>query len=478
MSEELCYLSAREAVDRFAARHLSPVELMSALLARAERLAPAINATTAIHAEAALAAARAAEARYRAGTARALEGVPVAIKEETAVAGWRRTIGSWLHDEVAAAHHPIVDKLTRAGAIPHLQTTNPEFCVIPQTHSRRFGVTRNPWNPALTPGGSSGGSGAALAAGLAPLATGSDMGGSIRIPAALAGVYGYKPPFGRLASTPGEELFAFAVEGPMARGFDDLVLMQNVLAGPHPASYSGMPATRLPARYPDLGGALLGVAWPAAGRPLCPDTRRGLEAAARLLAGVGARIEPVELDWDPAALGATLIEAIFGLFFDEYLAAFDAAALERATPYLRWLIDRHRGRRNSTMKAATLASRLHQELDAKLWSRGGKALLCPTVLTTVVPADFDPSAARNLEIEGVAVDGYLGWTFTQPFNLLSRYPALAVPTGRAASGVPTSLQIVGPPFGDEAVFAVAFHHAAAAGLDLFRGSFPPLAAAA
>jgi amidase len=104
MSEELAYLSAREAVERFAARRLSPVELMRALLARATRLAPAFNATTAIHAEEALVQARQAEARYRAGTQRPLEGVPVAIKEETAVAGWRRTIGSWLHEELSPAH--------------------------------------------------------------------------------------------------------------------------------------------------------------------------------------------------------------------------------------------------------------------------------------------------------------------------------------------------------------------------------------
>jgi amidase len=477
MNDELAYLSAREAVDRFAARRLSPVELMQALLARAERLAPAYNATAAIHADEALAKAREAEARYQAGTQRPLEGVPVAIKEETAVAGWRRTIGSWLHDEVPAAHHPIVDKLVRAGAIPHLQTTNPEFCVIAQTHSARFGVTRNPWNPALTPGGSSGGSGAALAAGLTPLATGSDMGGSTRIPAALAGVFGYKPPFGRLASTPGEELFAFAVEGPLARTFDDLVLMQNVIAGPHPASYAGMPYQRLPARYPDLDGALLGVAWPLGGRPLCADTRKNLETACTVLQSLGARIEPIELDWDPAELGQVLIEAIFGLFFDEYLAPFGAAELAKATPYLRWLIGKHRGRRNSILRAAALASRMHQELEAKLWGRGGKALLCPTVLTTTVPADLEVSRQPVVEIEGVAVDSYLGWVFTQPFNLLSRYPALAVPSGRATSGVPTSLQIVGPPFGDEAVFEVAFHYAAAAGLDLYRGAYPPPPAA-
>ena len=100
------------------------------------------------------------------------------------------------------------------------------------------------------------------------------------------------------------------------------------------------------------------------------------------------------------------------------------------------------------------------------------------MLTTEVAADFDVSRTATLAIGGVPVDSYLGWTFTQPFNLLSRYPALAVPTGRAASGVPTSLQIVGPPFGDDAVFAVAFHHAAAAGIDLFRDTFPSLPTAA
>jgi amidase len=478
MSEELAYLPAREAIERFAARRLSPVELMQALLARAARLAPAFNATTAIHAEAALAQAREAEARYLAGTQRPLEGVPIAIKEETAVAGWRRTLGSWLHEERSRAHHPIVDKLVRAGAIPHLQTTNPEFCVIPQTHSARFGVTRNPWNPAFTPGGSSGGSGAALAAGLTPLATGSDMAGSTRIPAALTGTFGYKPPFGRLPSTPGEELFAFAVEGPMARSFDDLVLLENTIAGPHPASYGGMPFQSLPARYPGLEGVLLGLALPARGRPICADTRRNLERAGERLAGLGARIELVQLDWDPAELGEVLIEAIFGLFFGEYLEAYGAAELAKATPYLRWLIARHRGRRNSIQKAATLASALHRELEAKLWSRGARALLCPTVLTTTVPAELDVSRVRTVEIDGVAVDSYLGWVYTQPFNLLSRYPALAVPSGRAASGVPTSLQIVGPPYGDEAVFQVAFHHAAAAGLDLYRSAFPPLPVAA
>jgi Asp-tRNA(Asn)/Glu-tRNA(Gln) amidotransferase A subunit family amidase len=473
VKHDLYYLSAREALDRFAARTLSPVELMQALLGRAEALhGGTINATTAIHAPDALRRAREAADRYAKGTARPLEGVPVAIKEETAVAGWHRTMGSWLYDERPARNHPIVDKLLAAGAIPHLQTTVPEFCLIGQTLSERFGVTRNPWNPEYTSGGSSGGSAAALAAGLTPLATGSDMAGSIRIPAALQGLYGYKPPFGRLASTPGEELFAFAAEGPLARTFDDVVLMQNVIAGPHPASYVGMPYERVPFIYPELSGTRLALAFATGSPALCPDTRVNLEAAAGALRSRGASVEPVELNWDNAELAEVLIEAIFALFFNEYLEQVAGAELGRATPYLRWLIGRYRGRKNSVLKAATLASRLHDELESKVWGRGFRALLCPTVFTTAIPADLDLTLERQVLIEGVPVDSYLGWVGTPPFNLLSRYPALAVPTGRARTGLPTSMQIIAPPYRDEVVFEIAYHHAAAARLDLYKTEFP------
>ena len=475
MSGDLAYLSAREARERFAAQTLSPVELMRSLLERAAALhGGRINSTTAVHGAEALARARESEQRYAKGAARALEGIPVAIKEETSVAGWQRTIGSWLHEEVPVRNHPIVDKLIAAGAIPHLQTTCPEFCVIGQTLSERFGVSRNPWNTEFTCGGSSGGSGAALAAGLTPLATGSDMAGSTRIPAALQGLYGYKPPFGRLASTPGEELFSFAVEGPMARSLDDLVMMQNVIAGPHPASYVGMPFEPLPFIHPDLTGARIALAFRTGSPALCPDTRANLIAAAEALRSRGATVEEVDLNWENAEVAEVLIEAIFGLFFNEYLEGIDAGQLPRATPYLRWLIGRYRGRPNSILKAATLATRLHEELEEKVWGPGYRALICPTVFTTAVPADLDLTTKRHVLIDGAAVDSYLGWVGTPPFNLLSRYPALAVPTGRGANGVPTSMQIVAPPYRDSVAFEIAYHHAAAARLELYRTVFPDI----
>ncbi len=448
MAQELHYRSASDSLRAFRSGQASPVELMQSLLARASDLAPALNATTAIHADAALAAARAAEARYRAGNARPLEGVPVAIKEETSVAGWRRTIGSWLWDETPTAHHPMVDKLLAAGAIPHVQTTVPEFCLIGQTLSRRFGVTRNPWNRAITPGGSSGGSGAALAAGMTPLATGSDMAGSIRIPAAMCGVYGFKPPFGRLASAPGEELFAFAVEGPMARSVEDLALMQNMIAGPHPSTYSGMPYTPLPETYPPIAGLRIGLAFETGSTDLCPDTRRNIERACVALEREGAIIEPVDLVWDGEELGDALIEAIFGIFLDEYLSKLPADRLGEGTVYLRWLMERYCGKRNSILKASALALGLHQELERKLWGRGVAALICPTLFTTGIAAELDLTRERQVAIGSTRVDSYLGWVGTPPFNLLSRYPALASPPGLAANGVPTSLQIVGPTFDD------------------------------
>ncbi len=475
MNDPLAYLSAREARERFLARTLSPVELVEALLKRATALhGGLINATTTIHAAEAIARARESEDRYARGNPRVLEGIPVAIKEETAVAGWPRTIGSWLHEEVPSQNHPIVDKLIAAGANPHLQTTVPEFCVIGQTLSERYGVTRNPWNTRFTSGGSSGGSGAALAAGLTPLATGSDMAGSTRIPAALQGLYGFKPPFGRLAPTPGEELFSFAVEGPLARTFDDLVLMQNAIAGPHPASYVGMPFEPLPFVYPELAGTRLALAFTTGSRTMCPDIRANLEAAADALRSRGASVETVALNWDNAELAEVLIEAIFGLFFNEYLDGLGDAQLPRATPYLRWLIARFRGRPNSILKAAALATRLHEELEAKVWGQGYRALLCPTVFTTAIPADLDLTQEREVLIDGVAVDSYLGWVGTPPFNLLSRYPTLAVPTGRGSNGVPTSMQIVAPPYRDSVAFEVAYHHAAAARLELYQSVFPEI----
>ena len=165
---------------------------------RTDAVEPSINAFTETYFEDALAQARQAEARYRNGTQRPLEGIPLAVKDEFRLAGRRRTSGSLFYrDRVDDDNDVIIQRLLDAGAIAHAKTTTPEFCLLGSCHSRLWGVTRNPWNLDITSGGSSGGSGASLAAGTSILATGTDIGGSIRIPSALCGTVGFKPPYGR-----------------------------------------------------------------------------------------------------------------------------------------------------------------------------------------------------------------------------------------------------------------------------------------
>lgn len=475
MTSSLCYLSASDALRRFRNGSLDPVELMQALLSRAEALQGPVNATTRIYAEQALAQARAAAERYRQGTARPLEGLPVAVKEETDVAGWPNTVGSLAIDDYVPEHnHPIVDKLVEAGAILHLQTTNPEFCTLGQTWSRRWGVTRNPWNLRYTCGGSSGGSAAAVAAGLSPLATGSDMAGSTRIPAAFQGLYGYKPPFGRLPTGGGEELFAFAAEGPLARTIDDLILMQNIISGPHPASYATLPKQVLPASYPDLAGWR--IAWhPTLGaEAVCPQVRANLQRALDGLRRRGAVVEQVDISWDMHRVATVLLEGIFGIFFTEYLQSLPDAAYPSLTSYVQKLWRDYRDRPASVAGAAELASELHQDMQRKVWSQGYRAFLCPTTYTTELLADLDPVASPTFPVDGKPVDSYLGWAATPPFNLLNRYPVISAPTGLAANGMPTGMQIVAQPYDDEAAFQVAWNHAQADEDGLFRHRFPQL----
>ena len=203
MSNPLHYLSATEALKQFQSRELSPVELMQAVIDRAEIWEPHINAFSHRFFDEAMDEAKAAEARYARGEPKGvLDGIPLGMKDEVEVKGQPVTEGSLLYkDRIGEKDAVLVSRLRDAGAIFHARTTCPEFCTLFNTQTRLFGVTRNPWNLDVTPGGSSGGSGAALAAGTATLATGSDIGGSIRFPASQCGLVGFKPPFGRVPDT-------------------------------------------------------------------------------------------------------------------------------------------------------------------------------------------------------------------------------------------------------------------------------------
>lgn len=471
---QIPYTSATELLAQFRAGTLDPVAVLDTLIETAQAQQATVNSAASLHLASARAMALEARRRYAEGTARPLEGVPVIIKEETAVKGWPRPLASLVFkDRVATENHPIVDKLLEAGAIPYFQATNPEFCVLGHTWSKMYGVTRNPWALDYSCGGSSGGSGAALAAGVAPLATGSDMAGSIRLPSSLCGVYGFKPPFGRLACAAGDEYLVQAVEGPMARTFDDLVLMQNVLAGPHPSSFTTLPYTPLPTSYGDLKGMRIAYCPAFGNATLADDIRRNLMRALEGLRRAGAVVEEVELNWDLAEINEVLLDGLRAVFVDEFMGDIsddDAASL---CSYAGMMREQGKTDPASIIPSAVLGRQLHRDMHDKVWGKGYHAFICASMLTTALAADQDPVAHPIIEAHGHQYDAFLGWCLTPPFNLLNRYPVLAAPTGLSELGVPTGMQIVANAFDDETVFRVAASHARAGSSPLFVEQFPP-----
>ena len=274
-------MTATEAVAAFKAGTLSPVALMEATLARIDAVNPVLNAFTEIHSERALDQACAAEDAYRRGTARPLEGIPVAIKDFHPVAGELTTFGSKVFADNRPTHTaPSVARLLDAGAIMHARTTTPEFAYAPITASPLWGVTRNPWSLDHAPGGSSGGAGAALAAGMTMLADGTDAGGSVRIPAAACHVVGYKPPFGRNPLDRDHPIESLLHYGPMARSVGDAALMQNVMSGAHGDDMCSLrEGVELPESYPPIAGWTIGFSMDLGMFEIDPEVARNTHAA-------------------------------------------------------------------------------------------------------------------------------------------------------------------------------------------------------
>ncbi|MFC3088033.1 amidase [Tabrizicola soli] len=460
LETDLAYIGGAEALRLFRARKLSPVELLEAQLARISASAEPLNAVCFTYADEALAAARQAEARYARGHATgALEGLPTALKDENMMAGKVTTYGSLLYsDHVAEANAPVVQRLLDAGAMVHARTTTPEFSCAPFCHSRQWGVTRNPWNRDYTPGGSSGGAGAALAAGLTTLATGSDIGGSIRIPASASGVVGFKPPYGRVPSTPPFNLDHYNHPGPMARSVEDCLLMQNVLAGPHPRDIASLkPGLVLPVDRGGVRGWRIAYSVDFGFMEVDPEVRANTLRAVEVFRDLGAEVVEVDLGWT--------------------WEVYHAAATHHATLFGAWLADYLDREDQLTTYAADFAKRslsvTTRDYLASLGVEGGiyaqfgpmmegyDLFLCPTLAIPAVAAEFqmhDP-----LRINGVDIDPYLGWTMAWPFNMLSRCPVLALPSGHAESGVPTGIQLVGKTYDDAAVFRAGLAFEAAVG---------------
>jgi amidase len=459
---DLAYIGASEALRMFRSGQLSPVELLEAQLARIAASAGSLNAVCFTYADEAMEKARRAEARYaaRASDLRPLEGIMTALKDENMMAGKITTYGSVLYAEhVASTSAPVVQRLLDAGAIVHARTTTPEFSCAPFCHSRQWGITRNPWNADFTPGGSSGGSGVALAAGLTTLATGSDIGGSIRIPASACGVVGFKPPYGRVPSTPPFNLDHYNHPGPMARTVEDCLLMQNVLAGPHPQDIASLkPKLELSADRRGVQGWKIAYSLDFGFMEVDPDVRANTLRAVDVFRSLGAEVVEVGLpwSWDVYHAAATHHATLFGAWLAEYLDDRQSSLTTYAADFAR-----------KSLSVTTRDYLKSLDVEGRIYGHFGPLMeeydlfLCPTLAVPAVKADFE--MRDPLLINGKPIDPYLGWTMAWPFNMLSRCPVLALPSGHAATGVPTGIQLVGRTYDDQAVFRAGFAYESAVG---------------
>ena len=449
MTHDLCSLSATQLTSLYRAKLVSPVEVARAVLKRIDELNPRLNAFSFIAPDV-LVAAKESEARWQKGEPKGLlDGVPVSIKDLILTKGWPTLRGSKTVDPKGpwSDDAPAVARLREHGALLIGKTTTPEFGWKGVTDSPLTGITRNPWNPDKTPGGSSGGAAAGLAAGMCPLAVGTDGGGSIRIPSSFTGVFGIKPSFGRVPAWPLSPFGTVAHVGPMARTVADAALMLNVLSLPDARDWHALPFDARDYRVgledgvrglrvaysPDLGYAKVD-----------PEVAALVRKGAQLFADLGAHVDEVN-----PGFGSP--EPIFRVHW------FSGAAylLKSFTPEQKKLVDpglvevAEQGTKISAMEVldaqlkrgalGTAMNQFHRKYDL---------LLTPTLAI----AAFD---AGKEVADAMVEKRWTDWTpFSYPFNL-TQQPAASIPCGLTQAGLPVGLHIVGPRYADALVLRAA-----------------------
>lgn len=448
---DLADCTAFELLDLYRTRQASPLEATRAVLARIERWNPILRAFSFVAAEEALESARGSEERWGRGEpCGALDGVPASIKDLILTRGMPTLRGSRTVDPNQAwdVDAPAAARLREAGAVFLGKTTTPEFGCKGETNSPLTGISRNPWNPQKTPGGSSGGTAAAVAAGMGPVSVGTDGAGSVRIPAAFCGNVGFKPSFGRVPAYPLSYFGTVSHLGPHTSSVRDSALMMNVLSRPDARDWTSLP--------PDGRDYLAGledgirglrIAWsPRLGyaRHVDPEIALACERAAHRLSDLGAMVEAVDPGMEDP------LEITCGLWFVGAWTLWNTL-----TPAQQTLTD------PDFAAEARLGSAIGvldvQQLNLRRGALGAHLrqfmerfdlLVTPTV---AVPA-FD---ARPPGQGDMAPASLLGWTpFSYPFNL-TQQPACTIPCGLTASGLPIGLQLVGPMFGDALVLRAA-----------------------
>lgn len=449
----LSYLPATEALSRFASRELSPVELLGAVFERIDELNPVVNAFTAESRDEALHAARDSEKRWARGEpVGPLDGVPLALKEEHSIAGSSAQGGSLLQKKVIATEsHPIVPRIIAAGAIVHGRTTTPEFSAVPWTDTKLWGITRNPWNTEHSPGGSSGGSAAALAAGMTTLASGSDIGGSIRLPASFCGLVGFKPPFGRVPAHTPYNQDVYCADGPLARTVADAALLQNVLAGPHPEDQASLrPKYVIPDTAEGLDGMRIALSFDLGAYEIDSDVRTNTQSFADALRALGAVVDEVELPWKTETIEWAAWSHFRGM-------AEELNQIPRIARPLLMPATRH------FMKSALAVAKKHSNLEGlkaetEMYAPLGliledyDALICPSFPGTAYLAGVDHT--RTPVQVGAKMVEWGRTLMTIPFNMIGRVPVLNVPSGLSRNGVPTGVQIVGRTYDDATPFRI------------------------
>jgi aspartyl-tRNA(Asn)/glutamyl-tRNA(Gln) amidotransferase subunit A len=446
---ELCSLTAVQLLEGYRTKAFSPVEVAAAVLRRIEELNPKLNAFNFI-AEEILPNAKASEARWMSGVPKGLlDGVPVSIKDIILTKGWPTLRGSKTVDPKGPWHDdaPATARLREHGAVLLGKTTTPEFGWKGVTDSPLTGITRNPWNHAKTPGGSSGGAAAAVAAGMGPLAVGTDGGGSIRIPCSFTGLFGIKASFGRVPAWPLSPFGTVAHVGPITKSVADAALMLNVLALPDARDWHALPYEARDWRMGlEHGIQDLRIAWSGdlGYAKVDPEVAAVVRQSIGVFRELGAKVEERHPGFDnpePIFRAHWFSGAAFLLknFSREQKAKIDPGLIEVATQgekiTAQDLLDAQQARG---------ALGVHMNL----FHRDYDLLVTPTL---AVPA-FD--AGQELP----QTSGGRRWTdwtpFTYPFNL-TQQPAASIPCGFTKSGLPVGLQIVGPRYADALVLRAA-----------------------
>ena len=442
---ELADLTAVELLATYAAGAASPVAVVDAVLARIDTWDGLLNAVWRVEADAARSAARESEARWRQGAALPLDGVPVTLKENIQTRGVVTPMGTAATELTPAdADSPVAGRLRAAGAVIVGKTTMPDYGMLPSGLSSFHRLARNPWDTTRNPGGSSAGAGAAAAAGYGPLHLGTDIGGSVRLPAGWCGVVGFKPSFGRV---PVDPPYIGRAIGPMTRTVADTALLMQALSGPDPRDYTSLPTTEIEWRdlYTDVRGLHIGLLrHPGLGMAPEPEMVAVAEAAARLLEQHGAIVEEMS-----PFMTSEMLDGLDRFWRTRSWSDYSTLPQERRAkvlPFIReWIegaeglggLDVYRGMARM-FEISAASNRACAAFDY---------VLSPTAPVSGFPAEWPCPAndtARALDHIG----------FTVAFNM-SEQPAISVNGGYTARGMPIGLQIAGRRFDDLGVLRLA-----------------------